>query len=248
MKQTADIMGMPINVEIVGFDDAKAAIADVFAYFRSVDERYSTYKKDSEISRVNRGLPAAEWSAEMKTVLDLCEQTKQETGGYFDIKRPDDTRDPSGLVKGWAIQNAATLLQDRGARNFYLEAGGDIQVRGTNQNDQPWRIGIRNPLNRDEIIKTVALADSEAVATSGTYIRGDHIYNPLRPHTPPRTFLSFTVVGPDIYDADRFATAAFVMGELGLAFIEALPGFEAYAVSQDKNATFTSGFERYTNV
>lgn len=242
MKQTQIIMGMPVSVEVVASDAARD-IASVFAYFKAVDERFSTYKAGSEISQINEGLPPSAWSQEMKTVLALCEETKSLTSGYFDIAR-DGRLDPSGLVKGWAINNAANLLRSSGAQNFFIEAGGDIQVQGVNAAHEPWAVGIRNPFNREEIIKVVGLTDA-GIATSGTYIRGQHIYNPLQPGQTIESVKSLSVIGPNIYEADRFATAAFAMGEAGIAFIESLPGFEGYMVDAAKIATYTTGFGKY---
>jgi len=242
VKDTKLIMGMPITVEIV--DKVKTAIlSDIFNYFKEVDSRYSTYKESSEISRINNGLPQKSFSDEMRTVLRLCEQTKQETNGFFDISHKGKL-DPSGLVKGWAIQNAGERLLSHGATNFYIEAGGDIQAHGRNAQNLPWLIGIRNPFNLDEIIKTIVIA-SEGVATSGTYVRGQHIYNPFRPDSSLKEVKSLTVIGPNIYDADRFATAAFAMGKNGIGFIESYPGLEGYMVDENRIATYTSGFERY---
>ncbi len=244
MRRTALIMGMPVTIEVVGFTNAKAAITDTFAYFKEVDERYSTYKHDSEISCINRGLPEEQWSDEMRSVLHLCEETKRATGGYFDIEQPNGTWDPSGLVKGWAIQHAAERLSRRGVQNFYVEAGGDLQTSGVNADGKPWQIGVRNPANKHEIVKTIALTDG-GVATSGTYVRGQHIYNPHRRSQKLTGVQSITVVGTNIYDADRFATAAFAMGPSGITFIEALPGFEGYMIDSSQTATLTSGFDRY---
>jgi thiamine biosynthesis lipoprotein len=235
-------MGMPITVEVVE-DTADDAIASVFAYFRSVDERFSTYKAASEISQINQGLPRNKWSREMKAVLKLCEQTKELTNGYFDISH-DGQLDPSGLVKGWAINNAANLLLDKAVINFYIDAGGDIQVHGANGDNQPWEVGIRNPFNIEEIIKVISLA-TEGVATSGSYIRGQHIYNPHNNHRQAGFVKSLTVIGPNVYEADRYATAAYAMGQAGIAFIESTHGLEGYMVDADKIATYTSGFERY---
>ena len=243
MKQTELIMGMPITVEIVDAKAAALAIPDTFAYFKEIDERYSTYKSSSEISRINDGLPEDRWSKEMKLVLRLCEQTKRETNGFFDIMR-GGKRDPSGLVKGWAIEQAAERLRERGITNFCLEAGGDFQVSGANTRGKPWKIGIRNPFNRDEIIKVLTVSN-DGVATSGTAIRGQHIYNPHAPADQIEDVKSLTVIGPNIYEADRFATAAFAMGKDGINFIESLDGFEAYMIDSNKIATFTSNFERY---
>jgi len=242
MKQTEIIMGMPITIKIV--DKAtKALLTDVFSYFKEVDARYSTYKESSEISQINNGLPKSKWSAEMKKVLNLCEQTKADTKGYFDIVH-NGKYDPSGLVKGWAINNAADILRKKNITNFYIEAGGDIQVSGHESDNKPWTVGIRNPFNIDEIIKTVSVT-SEGVATSGTYIRGQHIYNPLRPNAKLNQVKSLTVIGPNIYEADRFATAAFAMGAEGISFIKTIKGLEAYMVTDNKMATYTNGFERY---
>ncbi len=243
MKKTELIMGMPVTVEIPRAAGASSAVADTFDFFRKVDERYSTYKPGSEISKINSGLPRSRWSNEMKEVLRLCDQTKRETGGFFDIMR-GGKRDPSGLVKGWAINRAAERLKKRGVHDFCVEAGGDFQVCGTNAAGGPWKIGIRNPFNRDEIVKVVAVS-REGVATSGTAVRGQHIYDPHQPGKLVEDIRSLTVIGPDIYEADRFATAAFAMGRDGIAFIESLDGLEGYMIDAGKTATFTSGFERY---
>lgn len=244
MKQTRLIMGMPVTVEISG-SAGPQIFEDVFDYFDYVDKKYSTYKADSEISKINRGLPQERWSEEMCQVLELCEQTKRQTGGFFDIRRKG-TIDPSGLVKGWAIRNAADILRTKGYDNFYIDAGGDIQVSGHSEKGGPWKVGIRNPFNRHEIIKALDVS-AEGVATSGTAIRGRHIYNPKTDHAASDELASITVVGPDIYDADRFATAAFAMGREGISFIESLPGYEGYMVGSDKVATMTSGLERYAS-
>ncbi len=243
MKQLQLLMGMPITVEVVDPSVTEADIEKVFAYFRAVDDTFSTYKENSEISKINRGeLRAEEYSEEMKTILALSEQTKQETQGYFDIQH-NGIADPSGIVKGWAIFQAATMLKEAGCTNFYIDAGGDIQVSGK-KDGNPWRIGIRNPFNRKEIVKVLAVMD-KGIATSGTAIRGQHIYDPHLLHTPLQEIVSLTIIGPNVYEADRFATASFAMGKRGINFIEQLPGFEGYMIDASARATFTSGFERY---
>jgi thiamine biosynthesis lipoprotein len=245
MKQSWLIMGMPINVVVEDSSVDEAAFKQIFDYFHYIDGQYSTYKPTSEVSRINAGLPKSKWSVEMKQILKLCQQTKQQTNGYFDAFRGNQL-DPSGLVKGWAIDNAAKILRDLGFKNFYIEAGGDIQASGHNAEDQPWTVGIRNPFQPDEIVKVVKVT-SEGVATSGTYIRGQHIYNPHN-DKEIEEMASLTVIGPTIYDADRFATAAFAMGTTGIGFIEKLDNYEAYMITNDRRATLTSGFERYLEV
>ena len=239
-------MGMPIEVEVVdGGESARAAIDDAFAHFAAVDERFSTYKDTSEIMRINRGeLALHDASEDVQEVFALAEQTRGETDGYFDIRHPSGQLDPSGIVKGWAIRGAAARIRARGHRNFFVNAGGDIAAEGENADEAPWSVGIRNPFS-DGVVKVV-YPDGKGVATSGSYVRGAHIYNPHRPDEPLEEIVSVTVIGPDVLEADRFATAAFAMGKEGIAFIEALPGFEAYAIGADGIATMTSGFAAYT--
>jgi len=244
MKESRDLMGMPITIEVLDPEPSEADIEQAYAYLQYVDETFSTYKETSEISRINAGqLEPEQYSTDMKNVLAQCEQTKQETEGFFDIAQ-DGQLDPSGYVKGWAIQNVAQQLADKGLHNYYVDAGGDMQVSGYNAEGQPWIVGIRNPFNRDEIVKRVSLQDC-GMATSGTYIRGEHIYNPRQPDQKPQAFVSLTVIGPNIVDADRYATAAFAMGKAGMMFLARLNGFEAYAIDPDGIATFTPGFTRY---
>ncbi|MGE5603096.1 MAG: FAD:protein FMN transferase, partial [Nitrososphaerales archaeon] len=158
----------------------------------------------------------------------------------------DGQIDPLGLVKGWAISNAATMLRTAGYDDYYVEAGGDFQAAGLNVEGRPWRVGIRNPFNMNEIVKVLAISDG-GMATSGTYVRGQHIYNPVTGALPDPEIVSITVVGADVYEADCYATAAFAMGRKGIEFIESLQGFEGYMIDSNKEATFTSGFERYVD-
>lgn len=244
MKQTEIIMGMPVTIEIVDGPRIANALARTFDFFRAVDERYSPYKPNSEVSQLNQGKPPKACSAEMQQILELCEATREETGGYFNIRRMGKI-DPSGLVKGWAIHQAATQLLREGYRNFSVEAGGDFEVHGHNALGAPWRVGIRNPRNRHEIIKVLEVSDA-GVATSGTAIRGQHIYNPFLPDATLTDILSITVIGPNIYDADRYATAAFAMERKGITYINELKGFEGYAVTANNTAVMTDNFERFT--
>ncbi len=245
MKKTKAIMGMPITIEIVDRKVDDDIFRTVFGYFSYIDETFSTYKETSEISGINRReIHPDDWSEDMQIVFTLAQAAKERTSGYFDIKRPDGSYDPSGLVKGWATQNAASILRESGFENWYIDAGGDIQTAGVNAEGKPWTIGIKNPFKQDEIIKTLAL-NGHAVATSGSYIRGLHIYDP-KTGQPANAIVSLTVVGPNICDADLIATAAFAMGKDGIHFVEATPFFEAYAVDNDGIATMTSGFPNYT--
>ena len=237
---------MPVAVEITDASAPQTSLDKAFDYFRYVDNTFSTYKKDSEISRINRAeLQPVEYSDDMKLIFELAEQTKKQSGGYFDTRTPDGQIDPSGIVKGWAINNVAELLRSLGHKNFYVEAGGDIQTSGKNSEGREWRIGIRNPFDRDQIVKVI-FPRGKGIATSGTAVRGKHIYDPHTKGPVETNLASLTIVGPNVYEADRFATAVFAMGAGGINFIENLDGFEGYAIDTKGIATITSGFEKYT--
>ena len=106
-------------------------------------------------------------------MLERCDELRAATGGAFDARAPlPGMLDPTGLVKGWAVERAAALLERAGARRFLVDAGGDVVLRGG-----PWRVGIRHPRLRDRLAAVLELRDG-AVATSGAYERGAHIVDP----------------------------------------------------------------------
>lgn len=236
------IMGMPIVLDVR--DDVEDEVAErAFDWLRWVDATFSTYKPDSEISRLNRGELALEDAhPDVRDVLDRCEELRVETRGYFDMRAPmPGAIDPSGLVKGWSVDRAADLLDDAGIRNYGISAGGDMRVRGRAVPDACWRIGIQHPLLRDRVAAVVEATDL-AVATSGAYARGDHVVNP-HTESPPSGVLSVTVCGPDLGTADAFATAAFAMGAVGPHWTARLPrGFEAMTILADETVLSTGGF------
>lgn len=236
-------MGMPITIDVRGGDADPAALDAVYVDLRLVDALFSPFRAESAVSRINAGR-LAQGAAEpiVREVLELCRTYEQETGGYFSAWH-NGRLDPSGLVKGWAIARAAAILDARGYRDYFVDAAGDARTRGHRAAGDPWRVGIRHPVERDKVVRVV-LATDLAVATSGTYEKGAHIYDP---HTgrAATALLSMTVVGPSILDADVFATAAFAMGPAGLDFIEGREGYQAYAIDPDLQGSWTSGFDAY---
>ena len=237
-------MGMPISIEIC--DDVHYDLMErVFSYFVSVDLRFSTYRSDSEISCINSGkILEHEYSTAMKEVFALAEKTKQETEGYFDIRTPEGGLDPSGIVKGLAIWRAGELIESAGGKNFHIEAGGDIESRGHNSRGVPWRVGIKDPFAPTQIVKII-IPNGAGVATSGTYERGKHIYDPIKMIPALGDIVSMTVIGSNVFEADRFATAAFAMGNRGIDFIESTPNVEGYSIDRNGIATMTSSFEKF---
>lgn len=242
IRAERSIMGMPVVVALA----ERGTMADaeaVFSYLREVDARFSTYKPTSEISRMNAGeIDPADASPEMREVLDMCEAARVSSGGYFNIWN-GTINDPSGLVKGWAIERAGQLLERRGLEDFFIDVGGDVVVRGL-VDGRPWIIGVRHPVQRDKQVKRLALTNC-GIATSGNYERGDHIYDPVTGRVP-RGLRSFTVVGPSIMMADLLATIGYTMGpELGLPYVDKQPGYSAFCITDDFEGLSTQSFAQY---
>lgn len=242
-------MGMAVSIDIRDADAPASAVDAVVDWLHHVDSTFSTYDDSTPMSALGRGdLTLSEAGEEITEVLSLCESIRVDSNGVFDvfeIPAPNGTRlDPSGLVKGWAIERAAKLLEDHGCRNFAVNAGGDIVVRGHPAGDMPWRIGIRHPEIGDALAMVVEAEGTLAIATSATYERGAHIIDPRTGYTAIG-LASATVVGVDLAIADAYATTVFVMGEEGLAWIETRPGYEAYIITHGADTRWTSGFDEY---
>lgn len=236
-------MGMTAVIDIVDMNVKKEDAEKVFDFFKHIDEKFSTYKADSEIEKINRNeIEEKKYSEEMKKILKLADKTKNETNGYFNIEK-EGRIDPSGIVKGYAIREGSKMLRKYGYNNFYIEIGGDIEVAGKNYDGEKWKVGIQNPFNKNEIVKVVYLSDG-GIATSGNYVRGEHIYDPTTGENTNK-IMGITIIGPNVYEADRFATAAYAMGEEGINFIETLNGLEGYMVKNNKRAVMTPGFSKY---
>ncbi len=249
MRRVEQIMGTAISLDVRDADVTPSALDDAFEYLRLVDDRFSTYKPESEVSRLGRGeIQESECSPELREVLELCEQVRRDTEGYFDIRahRADGGMDPSGLVKGWSLEKAGRILEAAGALNYCINGGGDIVARGEAAPGQAWRIGIRHPMIADRLAAVLAVRDG-SIATSGAYERGEHVRDPFT-KLAPSGVLSITVVGPSLTFADAYATAALAMGPTGLAWVAGRPGYEGCVVTADADGSnarlaWTPGFD-----
>jgi thiamine biosynthesis lipoprotein len=235
LRRVEQIMGTAISLEIAGGipADTAATLADeVYAWMRLVDDTFSTYKTDSEVTRLHTGdLAASAACDDLRHVLAVCADLWRETDGYFDVYATGRL-DPSGFVKGWAVQVASDRLVAAGATDHSLNAGGDVRVRGTAPTGDPWRVGVRHPWDPAAVCFVLAGTDF-GIATSGTYERGQHVVDPRR-GGPASGLRSVTVTGPDLGRADAFATAAVAMGRAGLDWLATLPdGYESAAVTDD---------------
>ena len=255
IRRVVEQWGTVITLDVR--DDVDEQVIDAcIAWFRRVDDLFSTWRPETEIMQLGRGtLRRAHASAEVDEVLDLCEQMRLESHGAFDVgagAHPNvRTRaglaplDPSGLVKGWAVAKAGAMLRAAGAARFFVSAGGDLVTAGhPDDSDAPWRVGVQHPWERDRVAAVLAVTDA-AVATSGRYERGEHITDP-RSGRPADGLASVTVVGPDLAVADAYATATMVLGPVdGMLWLAGRAGYEGMGIGDNRTVTTTAGFDRY---
>jgi thiamine biosynthesis lipoprotein len=181
----------------------------------------------------------AQVSPDVAAVLGLCADLHLATDGYFSALA-GGRLDPTGLVKGWAVERASALLRDRGSRNHAVNGGGDVQISGSPAPDRPWTVAITDPLDRSRVLTTVTGNDF-AAATSGTAERGHHIVDPFT-GTSVSHLVSATVIGPSLTYADAFATAAFVRGSDALRWMDGIEGYELLLAGTDDRVSMSSGW------
>jgi FAD:protein FMN transferase len=234
-------MGTVVSFDVPAWADQ--VLGRAVSWLHWVDATFSPYRDDSDVSRFGRGsVTLAECAPELAEVLAACADVTARSGGYFTI-RPGGRFDPSGYVKGWAIERAAAMLTTAGSPEHSVNGGGDIQCVGDRGPGQPWRVGIADPL-RPGTLALVVTGRDFAVATSGIAERGPHIVNPHTGH-PATGLTSITVVGSTLAATDAYATAAFAMGPGARDWVEGLDGYDAFAVTPAGESWQTSGFRAY---
>lgn len=247
-RELRELMGTVATITLRDIDTARAqlAVAASFERLHEIDQRFSPYKVDSEISRIGRGeqtVPDAH--PEVTTVLEACEALRVESGGRFSAWgfRADGRLDPSGYVKGWAIGEAAEILRAAGLRDFIVDIGGDAFAAGGPDPARGWGIGIVDPSDRGAIVAPLAVRD-RGVATSGLAERGEHVID-ARNGMAATEWASITVVHPSVARADAAATIALLIGEDALGWIDRDPDAAAFAVHRDGRLAWTPRMERY---
>lgn len=232
------IMGLPFSIQIRGAhrpDAERAAVQRAWADLRQADTVFSTFRPDSEISRLARDeIALDDCRAEVREVLALAEDARQRTSGAFDI-RYAAALDPAGIVKGWAAQRAAQHLDGIGS-GWYLCAGGDILLQSPDPG-MTWRVGIEDPFRPSQLL-TALTVPGGAVATSGSAHRGRHVLTPST-GLPPTAIAQATVYGPSLLWADIYATA-LVASDTATPRWSMTPGYDCLLVGSD-GKTWCSG-------
>ncbi|MEU7007528.1 FAD:protein FMN transferase [Streptomyces sp. NPDC046332] len=247
-------MGTVFSFDVRGrADDSRTreALGRAVAFLHHMDAVFSTYREDSDVSRLARGeLTPADCDPAVSAVRRLCEEAERRTEGWFTAGYGRRAGlpvawDPTGLVKGWATERAAHLMAEAAPEAAVcVNGGGDIQLLGG-----PWRIGITDPLAPGELATVVEVGTEvpcAAIATSGPAERGCHILDPHTGLPPAHALAALTVVCPSLTDADALATAAYARGEGARAWLERQPGTEGFATEADGTVWRTSGFDHWS--
>ena len=247
-REWRELMGTVATITMREIDAARAhdAAAAAFERLHAIDRRFSPYKEESEISRISRGeLTVPDAHPEVTTVLEACEALRVESGGRFSAWgfRADGRLDPSGYVKGWAIDEAAQILRAADLNDFIVDIGGDAFAAGGPDPVRGWGIGIVDPSDRGAIVAPLAVRD-RGVATSGIAERGEHVID-ARDGTAATEWASITVVHSSAARADAAATIALLMGDDALHWIDRDPDAAAFAVHRDGRLAWTPRMERY---
>jgi thiamine biosynthesis lipoprotein len=242
-------MGTVVSFDVPAAARLDGSLDEAIRWLHWVDRVFSTYRPDSDVTLLAEGVVTVDACApEVAEVIEACAFLRERSGGYFTAS-PWGRFDPSGYVKGWAVERAAAILTAAGSASHLVNGGGDVQCVGGRPVEgaaepAPWRIGIADPFHAGQLALVVAAADG-AVATSGTAERGAHIVNP-RTGRPAAGLASLTVAGPSLALADACATAAFAMGpDLARDWLGSVDGYHAYAITAAGETWQTPGFDAF---
>ena len=237
MGTVASFRVVPGTVPVLGVREAIGAACDVLHH---ADEVFSTWKPTSPLSRYRRGDVALEdLPAEVAVVAEACAASRAASRGWFDPWRLPGGFDPTGLVKGWAVERAMERVAASGAPGGMVNVGGDLAVWGRPAGGGRWTVAVRHPAHDDSAAAIVAVGG--AIATSGEYERGTHLWDPFTGRARCRV-ASATVVGPSLAIADALATALAVAGPPGLAFVAGTDGYEGLVIEPGGTGRATAGF------
>lgn len=241
------VFGTAASLAVVG-SLPSAAVEATFARLNEIEERFSTYRPNSEICRIRDGVLArADAHPETQQILAICDALYAESNGIFDAWHAgrDGGLEPAGYVKGWAIGVAGAILREHGVDNFSLGVGGDITAFGGGPAGIGWSVGVVDPRINTTLVARVALRNA-AIATSGMSERPGHLRDAGTGGAVESPWLSFTVVGPDIARVDALATIGFLEGRAGMHRVDHEPGYGALAMDSNGVLTATEGFRTRT--
>ena len=230
--------------------ETQNVIAQACEILHEADRTFSLYKPESPLSQLARGeTRVADCPPVVGEIWDACDEWEKRTDGWFSAMTPQNTFDPSGVVKTWAATRAAEYILQAGINDFTMNAGGDVWLSDDLSVDQDWRIGISKPISIASpdagVLTVIDLKNTNfrAMATSGSAERGEHIWNPKAAgKEAPTDLVQVSVVAEDLVTADVWATAAFAAGQRGVALLNAAPGIEALFILANGDLAATDNF------
>ncbi len=237
MRSVLNTMGTMASIELPQSHSSQlGAVHDIF---RAVDERFSLYRPESELSHIaDRTLALDQSSTTLRASYERSIEWRILTGGLFSPNRPDGVLDLNGIVKAEAIESAGAILDRAGCPAWTINVGGDILVRSDRTS---WITGIADPGNDQALLCSISLGGTRrAVATSGCAQRGDHIWR--GGELGPTHFVQVSVIADDIVTADVLATAIIAGGPDALDDIAEKWPVDVLAVDRNDAIVATPGF------
>lgn len=230
-------MGTVFSFDVRAPGVERAGIDAAVAWLHHVDAVFSPFRADSAVSRLRAG--ATTMPSEVRDVIARCAELSARTDGYFSAHFGGEF-DPSGYVKGWAIEVASDILSSAGSRNHCVNGGGDVQCVGEAAPGREWRVGIADPRRPGQLLDVMAGRGRFAVATSGIAERGSHIVDPHTGHAP-EALASVSVSARSLTAADALATAAFAMDAAAADWLARQPGVSALIAYTDGGRRYVRG-------
>jgi thiamine biosynthesis lipoprotein len=248
-RHAEPVMGTVVSIDVrpqgLPMARTRSAVTAACELLHRADDVFSLFRPDTPLARLTRGeIALVDCPPEVAEVIELCDQAKAASGGWFDPWGLPDDFDPTGLVKGWAAREAARVLEASGIGAGMVNAAGDIATFGTPWQRDAWRVGIRSPESPELLSCVIELCG--AVATSGLYERGAHVWDVVAERAASGV-ASASVTGPDLALADALATGLVAAGSAGLGAVTEA-GYEAMLVLEDGESVSTTGFPELTAV
>lgn len=183
---------------------------------------------------------------------------------YLLKKKPCVKIDMNGIAQGYSVDVIAGFLEKQGIKNYIVELGGEIRVKGRKQpSGEKMKIGIESPDDdefSDHPIQKIIAIENCAITTSGSYRnyresngkKISHIINPKTGYPVDNELISVTVYAKDAMTADAYDNALMLMGlKDALKFVEKRKGISAYFIYKNKQGkiadTASSRFYKLMN-
>ena len=210
-------------------EKANHALREIERLILDADRRLSIFRPDSEISRLNAcaGKRAVSLSPQTLEILAKAMEMRDCTNGAFDVtkgaghngltldaeaqtaflKNKGTRVDLGGIAKGYVADQVRRILSEEGTSNALVNLGGTILCHGEDR-----EVGIRNPMNPSHPPLLTIYSRDEFIVTSGTYERGEHVWDPKTKKAAATDLVSVTILGKNGAAADALATACMVLG------------------------------------